>query len=127
MQVSIKSYAKKAKRRMTSGFWTNIRQERAKVIDNADSANHINEVYARRLMHSLYFQNENENDVLLYKKVCKLLSKDEFLSNPIGQLIDHSIFDNLSSENKQMYITKLTDKYNEMRSRFEQERQIHRC
>ncbi len=128
MEYSIKNYAKKAKRRLGSGFWNEIRQERANCIKNAfDNADHIREIYSKKLMHTLYVQQEDDADVVLYKKVCKLLSKDEFTLNPIGQLIDHKTYDKLSSENKQTYIIKLTDKYNEMRERFERERMDIRC
>ena len=126
MQVSIKSYAKKAKHRLGSGFWNEIRVERNALLSENENAEHIKDMYSKRLMHSLYLV-ENDEDAKLYKKVCKILSSDEFLSNPIGQLIDHQKYDKLDSENKQMYIIKLTDKYNEMKKRFEHERQIHRC
>jgi len=126
--VSIKSFAKKAKHRLGSGFWNDIRIERANNMLNAnENAQHIKELYAKRLMHALYFQNESAEDTQLYRKVCKLLSKEEFYINPIGQLIDHKTFDNLDDSSKQTYIIKLTDKYNEMRLRYERERQIHRC
>jgi len=128
MQVSIKNYAKKAKHRLGSGFWNEIREERASCIANAsDNAEHIKDIYSKKLMHTLYMQPESEEDALLYKKVCKLLTKDEFTSNPIGQLIDHKKFDRMNSENRQTYIIKLTEKYNEMRKRFERERLNIRC
>ena len=126
--VSIKEFAKKAKHRLGSGFWNNIRKERADTILCAnENAEHIRSIYERKLMHTLYYQNENDEDTKLYKKVCKILSKEEFYINPIGQLIDHKKFDKLDSESKQMYIIKLTDKYNEMRARFEREHHVNSC
>ena len=57
-----------------------------------------------------------------YKKVSKLLSENEFVLNPIMRLIDHDVYDKLSDVAKQNYIYELTDKYNEMKKRYEEEK-----
>ena len=126
--ISIKKYAKKAKKRLVSGFWDSIRQEREVSINNAhEDGERIKKLYAKLLMHEIYFDSENVEDEKLYKKVCSILSSGEFLLNPIGQLIDHKQYDKLDSLGKQNYIIKLTDKYNTMRLRFEREKQIGHC
>lgn len=123
--VSIKAYAKKAKRRMASGYWDKVREERDEYIrNNADeNEDKIKELYARRLMREFYCDEESAQDNEMYHKVCKLLSSDSFTLNPIWQLIDHKEYDNLDIEARQNYIIKLTDKYNEMRERYEREKQ----
>ncbi|MBQ7977527.1 MAG: hypothetical protein IJ301_02900 [Clostridia bacterium] len=123
--VSIKAFAKRAKRRMTSGYWDKIREERDQYIRNNADENEqkIKELYAKRLMREFYCDEESAQDNEFYNKVCKLLQNNSFTLNPIGQLIDHAEYDKLDIEARQNYIIKLTDKYNEMRERFEREKQ----
>ncbi len=126
--VSIKKFAKSAKKRLGSGFWNSIRQEREESILSAkENGDRVRKLYAKRLMHEIYFDSENIEDEKLYKKVCLLLSANEFLLNPIGRLIDHKQYDKLDDVGKQTYIIKLTDKYNMMRSRYEREKRIGQC
>ena len=123
--VSIKAVAKKAKHRLISGYWDKLREEREEYIKNNASENEqkIRELYARRLMRDIYADASNEQDNELYRKVCKLLNQNTFTLNPISQLIDHNEYDTMDKTARQNYIIKLTDKYNEMRERYEKERQ----
>ena len=59
----------------------------------------------------------------LYDRVCKILSSDEIIINPIKELIDNKYYNTLSLEGKQRYIFDLTEKYKEMKSRYEREHQ----
>ncbi len=122
--VSIKMYAKRAKHRMTSGYWDKVRRERDEYIQNnpAEDAHKIIELYARRLMREIYADESDNKDNEIYLKVVKLLQSNTFTSNPIGQLIDHNEYDRLDRQGQQNYIIKLTDKYNEMRERYEREK-----
>ena len=60
----------------------------------------------------------------LYNRVCKLLSSDEIVVNPIQELIDRKYYSTLSLEAKQKYVYELSEKYKEMKIRYikEQER-----
>ncbi len=127
--ASIKAFAKKAKQRLISGYWDKIRQEREEYIKNnsSESEQKIKELYARRLMRDIYYDAQNEKDNELYRKVCKILNQNSFTLNPISQLIDHDVYDKMDIEARQNYIIKLTDKYNEMRERYEREHQTKIC
>ncbi len=57
----------------------------------------------------------------LYEKVCKLLEKDEVVINPIKELIDYKYYNTLSFEAKQKYIFDLSEKYKDMKLKFEKE------
>ena len=57
----------------------------------------------------------------LYKRVCKLLSSEEIIINPIQELVDRKYYNSLSLEAKQKYIFDLTEKYKQMKFRFEAE------
>jgi len=57
----------------------------------------------------------------LYDRVCKLLSREEVIINPIKELIDNKYYASLTLEGKQKYIFDLSEKYKEMKLRFERE------
>lgn len=57
----------------------------------------------------------------LYERVCKILSRDEVVVNPIQELIDMKYYNSLSLEAKQKYIFDLAEKYKIMKLRFERE------
>lgn len=66
----------------------------------------------------------NENEMQLYNKVCKLLSSDEIVINPIQELIDRKYYNTLTLDAKQKYIFDLSEKYKQMKIRYETE-QMH--
>ncbi len=66
----------------------------------------------------------NVYDQELYERVCKILSRDEIVINPIKELIDNKYYNTLSLEGKQKYIFDLSEKYKEMKVRYEQEHNI---
>ena len=118
--ISIKDYAKMAKKRLTSGYWTVIREKRTQFISNSDSTNidKMQQAYTRRLERNLASEMSCDDDSILYKKVCKMQEQDTFVLNPISRLIDHSVYDKLSDNDKQLYILKLSNKYNELLERY---------
>ncbi len=120
--LRLSDYAKLAKRRMASGFWDKIRKERADYIQNSnEDADKINRIYTKRLMRELYsFSNDDDDE--LYHKVCHILDKDSFVTNPITQLIDHNEYDNLDFSGQQAYLIKLADKYKALRERYDREK-----
>lgn len=66
----------------------------------------------------------NEQDQVLYKKICKMLEEDKLIINPIQELIDKKYYETLSVEGKQRYIFDLSDKYKEMKERYYKERSL---
>lgn len=58
----------------------------------------------------------------LYERVCKLLERDEIVINPIQELIDRKYYNSLTLDAKQKYIFELSEKYKEMKNRYEIER-----
>lgn len=57
----------------------------------------------------------------LYERVCKLLDRDEIIINPIQELIDYKHYNTLSLDAKQKYIFDLSEKYKEMKNRYNKE------
>lgn len=68
----------------------------------------------------------SDKDQMLYKKVCKILEEDKIIINPINELIDKKYYDSLSLESKQRYILDLSDKYKQMKERYDRERAFSR-
>lgn len=66
----------------------------------------------------------NEQDQILYKKICKMLEEDRIIINPINELMDKKYYDTLSVEGKQRYIFDLSDKYKEMKDRYLKEQRF---
>ena len=67
--------------------------------------------------HTCFSAKEQE----LYTKVCKILSKDEVVINPIKELMDNKYYNTLTIEGKQRYIIDLSQKYKELKLRYERE------
>ena len=57
----------------------------------------------------------------LYERVCKILKRDEIVINPIQELVDYKYYNTLSLESKQKYIFDLSEKYKQMKARYELE------
>lgn len=57
----------------------------------------------------------------LYERVCKLLERDEIVINPIQELVDRKYYNTLTLDAKQKYIFELSEKYKEMKIRYEAE------
>ena len=60
----------------------------------------------------------------LYERVCKLLDRDDVIINPIQELIDYKLYNDLSLEAKQKYIFDLSEKYKEMKVRYNREHEM---
>jgi hypothetical protein len=55
----------------------------------------------------------------LYDRVCKLLERDDIVINPIQELVDRKYYNTLTLDAKQKYIFELSEKYKEMKNRYE--------
>lgn len=65
----------------------------------------------------------SEKEQNLYERVCRILGSDTIIINPIKELIDNKYYNTLTLEGKQKYIFDLSEKYKEMKLRYEQEHQ----
>lgn len=59
----------------------------------------------------------------LYEKVCRMMEREDVVINPIKELVDYKYYNTLSLESKQKYIFELSEKYKQMKLRYEKERQ----
>lgn len=54
----------------------------------------------------------------IYNKVVKILSRDPDTYRPLGELIEHDIFDNLNEAEKQKYILNLSSRFKAIKQKF---------
>lgn len=59
----------------------------------------------------------------LYEKVCRMMEREDVVINPIKELVDYKYYNTLSLESKQKYIFELSEKYKQMKLRYEKEHQ----
>ena len=125
----LKKRASLAKQRLKMGYWQTLLRERDDIIElngNTERARVVAEEVARNQFHrdNLISLNSEEakEDEEFYKKVCKMLDEDDDPANPIGLLIDHSVYDNMDAMAKQKYVLYLSKKYREMRERYRVEK-----
>lgn len=88
--------ASKAKKKLNK---TETQEENARVI---------------RASYEFKTSNNKESEKILQKKIVQLLKNNPDCEDPIGRLIDHSIYDKLTSERKQAYILKLSKSYRDI-------------
>ena len=118
---TLRGIARQAKDRMKNGFWQQCQEEKEEKLRLAEE-NGLNGLEARR-----YFKNgvekkiRGENQDEFYERVKELLLSEGEVSNAIGRLTDHSIFDNLSYEEKQRYTLDLSERYLRALQRFKKE------
>ena len=118
---SFKSIAKEAKNRLKSGFWENCKDEWADERERARRAG----VSESRAGH--YFAGKVTctikvgDDDAFYEKVKSILVKEGEVSDAIGSLTDHAVFDKLSYEEKQRYTLTLSERYLKALERYRKE------
>lgn len=125
----LKKRALLAKQRMRMGYWQALNDERNKVLlesgNSSSSLIRVKEIQQARIERDINRTLGNVQalkDEEFYVKVSSILDKDEDISNPIGMLVEHEIYDNLDPSNKQRYILELSKKFIQMRERYYRER-----
>ncbi|MGN0818952.1 MAG: hypothetical protein ACI4M6_00950 [Christensenellaceae bacterium] len=125
-QMTIKQLAKDAKQRLKSGFWQEYKSRYmdAEKIAKQQSV-HKSEVlgYYQSKISQKITKSEDEE---FYLKVKTLLDTEGEVSNAIGRLVDHGVFDSLDYDKKQKYIFELSEKYLKAVERYHREKQMEK-
>lgn len=124
----LKLLAEQAKKRMTSGYWKKIKDEREQagldavaegrdpqVVEDFLTQKCANEIKAST--NSIVGEEE-----ALYKKVCEILDRDEDIINPVSLLIDQEKYANMTSNERQHYTFGLMSKYCELKERYQKDK-----
>ena len=121
VQKTLRAAARQAKRRMKDGFWMQCQEEKTQRLIFAEELG-LNVREAGRQFHREMHRRINEEvPDEFYERVKSLLLKEGEVSNAIGRLTDHAIYDALSYEEKQRYTLELSERYLRALERFKRE------
>lgn len=104
---ALKLLAQKAKKRLSTAGQSlpNNESEKSK------------SVYLSQSRYAIVASKQTIEDDPLFEKVKKLLSKDETYF-PLAELTDNSVFEKLTSPEKEKYIIDISKRYNEIKNYF---------
>ena len=121
VEKSFKSIAKEAKGRLKSGFWENCKERLSGEVERARlsgvSESRACRYFAGKVSESI----RGGGDDAFYEKVRALLLSEGEVSDAIGRLTDHAVYDKLSYEEKQRYTLALSERYLRALERFRRE------
>lgn len=104
---ALKLLAQKAKKRLSTAGQSIPKNE----TENKTTA------YLSQTSYAIVANKQKIEDDPLFEKVKKLMEKDDVL-NPLAELTDYKIFNNLSSLDKEKYIIDISKRYNEIKEYF---------
>ena len=125
----LKEYAKKAKERMKSGFWSQAKQdvedkkEQAKLL-GLDTVKVVEEE-RRKTVRRIYDEQGYLEEQAFYNKVVEILQSKDTVTNPLARLADQELMSQMSPTERQTYLIKLSarfqkvvEQYNSSQKRF---------
>lgn len=104
---ALKLLAQKAKKRLSTVGQNITKNESEK----------SKSVYLSQAKYAIVIAKQTIEDDPLFEKVKKLVERDEIYS-PLAELTDKSVFENLSSPEKEKYIIDISKRYNEIKNYF---------
>ena len=120
---TFKEYCKEAKKRMKSGYWKDFDDGLKKRMEDAENSGENPARVADYCVNTAIdgIKNTGNGDDF-YKKVKEMLDTYGEVSDAIGRLIDHEVYDALPYDRKQKYTLELSNKYLEALERYRKER-----
>ncbi len=119
MANNLKSMASIAKERLKRGTYSNAERIKAKNEMNVNSYFVKNFNALKKINSKAEFKTiTNEIDDAFIAKVFNILSSSHDVYNPIGMLMDKTLFLGLNETEKQCYILSLSDKYNKIKDSY---------
>lgn len=106
MSNTLKDLAMKAKNRLKA-----INNKTEEFHDHKQNTPYSNMCLSAKLQYAIISSQKQITDDPLYNKIRKMLSKDIDVTNPLAQIIEHEIYDGLSSAGKEKYMFKLSKRY----------------
>jgi len=129
MESELKKRALLAKQRMKMGYWQELTRQREAMLNkagnNSTNLQTIKEVQRAEIIRDANVIINNpiiNRDECLYNKVKEILDEDEFVSNPIGRLVEKERMMEMDDAARQKYILDLSQKYRELKERYYKER-----
>lgn len=101
---SLRLLAQKAKNRLKA--ISNETQE-----DSVKPKTYNEACLSARVQYAIISSQKKIQDDPLYNKVKRMLTKNIDVTNPLSQIIEHDVYDNMSENQKEKYIFKLSKRY----------------
>ncbi len=119
----LKNMCKAAKRRMKSGYWKefdNKLKEKASIAESmGENPANVVDFYVNSAIDKINGKGQNDD---FYLRVKNMLDEYGEVSDAIGRLIDHDVYDGLSYDAKQKYTLELSNKYVEALEKYRREK-----
>ena len=120
---SFKVYAKQAKQRLKNNFWSDVIDERNQAKQTRDVAEAQSFlVRQKQELKERIYNADFESDEEFYRRVKQILSGEEVVTNPLSVLIDHDAVATMSESQKQAYLLKLSNRFQQAVERYAQEK-----
>ncbi|MGN0807070.1 MAG: hypothetical protein ACI4MN_01300 [Candidatus Coproplasma sp.] len=120
----LKVLARKAKQRLSSGFWQQCKQDvdiKTKEAEKSGmNADRVKTHLYGKVKDTIRGQKEDE----FYLKVKKLLDEHGEVSDAIGRLTDREYFETLSYSERQRYTMELSARYLEALEKYRKEKEV---
>lgn len=113
----LKKRCQLAKQRLKMGYWEGRARTESAAAEPAATRDRV-----RAARDIIQVTKPDASLERMYKKVCEILDGDEITINPIGQLIESEVYDELDAAGKQRYILELSNKFGELKERYYRER-----
>lgn len=121
---TFKDCCKEAKKRMKSGYWREFDNNLQKKVEKArrmgENPTQVEQYFVDCAIKDI--TKGHSADDAFYLKVKKMLDMYDEVSDAIGRLIDHEIYDALPYERKQRYTLELSNKYLEALERYRKDK-----
>ena len=125
----LRKLAQGAMKRMKTGYWQEAKETKsaakAKAAAEGRDAGSVDNFYRSKFETDLKVKVMPVDDSM-YLKVCRMLDRDNDITNPIAELVDKEKYAALDSDGKQRYIMTLSAKYQELSERYHTERKLAR-
>lgn len=106
MSNTIKDLAQRAKNRLRAISTNQPEKQERREHQTYNSA-----CLSAKMQYAIISSKKQITDDPLYQKIKKILSRDIDTTNPLSQIVEHEIYDNLSSVGKEKYMFKLSKRY----------------
>ena len=123
---SLKGEARRAKRRIKSGFWLECEQSMQEKMEKARQQGLNESKVGRFFKTQVEAQIEGKKEDEFYIKVREMLLQEGEVSDAIGRLTDKAYYETLSYEEKQRYTLSLSERYLRALERFRRECEFDR-
>lgn len=123
---SFKTYARQAKQRLRNNFWGEIILERNefKQMEQGGANTQGLLVKQKQELRDRIYNTNFESDEQFYLRVKQMLSTNEVITNPIAMLTDKKALQQMSEHQKQAYLLKLSNRYQQAVERFNRESSV---